>query len=308
MVIKKVIVTGATGFIGGWLVRELLSNDIMVYGIGTKIEKMQEFAANENFVPIVSTFETYCDLPGMIKDRDIDVFFHLAWTGGFTLALRDYKLQMQNATYAADAVLIAKQMRCKKFVYAGTYNQFEIQNFLKSDEFEPRYTCIYSTGKTAASLLCRTLAYNEGIEYSAALIPMPYGKYNYSKQLVNVVLDSLNKGKCPKLVEGNNKYDLVYVGDIARALISIGEKGKNQKEYYVGHRKLKTFKEWMLSVRDVVAPNLDLRFGEYKDNQNIDYSMIDLDALYRDTGFECTAEFDSTILEAAAWVKHLEWE
>lgn len=306
--IKKVIVTGATGFIGGWLVRELLSNGVVVYGVGTRAEGMKEFILNENFIPVIATFETYTDLPYIIKDRDVDIFYHFAWAGGFTSAIKDYKLQMQNAAYAADAVLIAKELGCKKFIYAGTYNQFEIQNFLNSDTFEPRYTCIYSTGKTAANLLCRTLAYNIGIEYSAGLIPMPYGKYNYSKQLTNIVLDSLNKGKAPKLVEGNNTYDLVYVGDIAKAFIAIGEKGKDQKEYYVGHRKLKTFKEWMIGIRDVIAPCIDLKFGEFKDHQNIDYSMIDLEALYKDTGYECAAEFRSTILEAAEWVKQLGWE
>lgn len=303
--IKRAVVTGATGFIGGWLVRELLAQGTFVYGVGSNENKMQEFALYENFRPIIASFDTYNELHQMIDDKDIDVFFHLAWAGGFTSAIRNYRLQMENAVHAADAVMIAKEMSCKKFVYAGTYNQYEIRNFLKSEDFEPRYTCIYSTGKTAASLLCRTLAFNEGLEYSAALIPMPYGRYNLSRQLVNVVLDSLNNGISPKLVEGNNTYDLVYVGDIARALIAIGEKGKNQKEYYVGHRKLKTFREWMMDIRDVVAPDVELRFGEFKDNQNIDYSIIDLDALYNDTGFECTADFESTMLEAAAWVREI---
>lgn len=308
MMLKRAVVTGATGFLGGWLVRELLSNNIMVYGVGTQTENMQEFLSDENFIPVIATFETYKDLPHIIMEKNIDIFYHFAWEGGFTSALRDYKLQMKNAVYAADTVLIAKEMQCKKYVYAGTYNQFEIQNFLSSETFEPRYTCIYSTGKTAASLLCRTLAFNIGIEYSAGLIPMPYGKYNYSRQLANIVLDSLNKGKAPKLVEGNNMYDLVYVGDIAKAFVAIGKKGRDQKEYYVGHRKLKTFREWMIEIRDIIAPYTDLKFGEFEDYQKIDYSTIDLEALYKDTGFECTAEFRSTILEAAEWVKQLGWQ
>lgn len=67
---------------------------------------------------------------------------------------------MQNAAYAGDALVAAKEIECNKFVHAGTYNEYEIRNFLATESFEPRYTCIYSTGKTAADLICRILAYD----------------------------------------------------------------------------------------------------------------------------------------------------
>lgn len=303
----KVIITGVTGFFGGCLARKLLSEGVTVYGVARSESKLNEFKSYTNFIPVIASLDRFLELPGIIMDRDFDIFYHFAWEGGFTSAIRDYRLQMQNAGYAGDAVVAAREMRCKKFVYSGTYNQFEVMNFLATDGFQPRWTCIYAAAKTSAGLICRTLAYNLGIGYSAGLVPMPYGKYNYSRQLANVVIDSLNKGTAPKLVEGSNTYDLVYIGDIVDAFIAIGEKGINQREYYVGHRKLKAFKEWMMDVRDVIAPDVELKFGEYKDNQQINYDEIDLDALYRDTEFECKANFKETILETAEWVRSLGW-
>jgi len=52
--------------------------------------------------------------------------------------------------------------------------------------------------QAAGGLICRTLAYNLGMYYTAGLIPMPYGENNYSKQLVNVVIDALNRGEIPQ--------------------------------------------------------------------------------------------------------------
>lgn len=304
---RKVIITGVTGFFGSYLSNKLLSEGVIVYGVARNRKKMDEFKNYSNFIPIIVSFDEFLELPQIIKDRDVDVFYHFAWEGGYTSAIRDYKLQMRNASYAGDAIVAAKEIGCKKFVYSGTYNQFEIISILESDRVDPRWTCIYGAGKTAASIICKTLAFNLKIEYSAGLVPMPYGKYNYSRQLANVVIDSLNKGITPKLVEGNNYYDFVYIGDIVNAFVALGEKGVNQREYYVGHRKLKTFKEWITDIRNIIAPNIELKFGEYKDNQQIDYDKIDLDALYRDTGFECKADFKETILEVSDWVKNLAW-
>lgn len=300
---KKVAITGSCGFLGSALTKTMLSKGIIVYGIDRNKDKLDAIHHN-NFVPIIADFQQYEKLPEKIQDNEIDVFYHLAWAGGFTTAIKDYKLQMTNAGYAGDALMASYKIGAKKFVYANTYNQYEIVNFLESDNFEPRYTCIYATGKTAAGLICRTLAHNLGMEYSAGLIPMPYGENNYSKQLVNVVISHLNNNESPKLVEGNNLYDLVYVQDIIDALIAIGEKGKDKKEYYIGHRKLKPFKQWMIEIRDVIAPSVALKFGEYKDTQQIDYTKVDLDALFRDTGWACHYTLEDKIKSTAEWVKN----
>ena len=300
---NNVIITGANGFLGGALARKLLKNGCKVIAIGTNEKQLAELCKYGNCVPIVASFDNYNNLPKLITGRDIDIFYHFAWAGGFTTAIKDYKLQLLNAGYAGDAVIAAHEIGVKKFVYANSYNQYEIANFLTAETFEPRYTCIYAAGKTAASLICRTLAYNLGIQYSAALVPMPYGENNYSKLLVNVVISSFNNGVAPKLVEGNNLYDLVYIDDIADAFVAIGESGKHMKEYYVGHRKLKTFREWITLIRDNIAPEICLKFGEYRDNQQIDYSKVDLELLFKDTGYECKADFNETIIRTADWVR-----
>ena len=53
-------------------------------------------------------YADYEKLPEMIKDTGADVFYHLAWAGGFTTAIRDYKLQMRNAAFAGDALTAAR--------------------------------------------------------------------------------------------------------------------------------------------------------------------------------------------------------
>ncbi len=304
---KKVIITGAGGFIGGALARRLLSKNTVVYGIDLDADRMKRFAEYSNFIPIEADFTKYNLISQKIND-DIDVFYHFAWQGGFSPdALKDYTIQLNNAIAASEAVNQASKIGCKKYVFAGSCNEYEVIPYIHSTDIKPRYACVYSVSKLASELIGKTYSYNCGMEYCSGMIAMPYGENNTARNLSNIVISQLCKGISPKLIEGNNLYDLIYVDDVAEAFIAIGEKGHNMTEYYVGHRNLKTFKELINEIGQILSPKTELQFGTYKVASNLDYSKFDLDALYNDTGFECKANFKESILKTAEWVKTLNW-
>ena len=228
-----------------------------------------------------------------------DVMYHCAFVGGFgSEALRNYDLQLRNTMLACDATALALRLKVCKFVLASTVNTVELRSFIGKENFIPRNTCIYSTGK----LIGKTLARSGGMAFCTAQVAMPYGEGNGAKTLPNIVMEQLMTGVRPKLIEGENLYDLVYIADVAGALCAIGEKGQTFRDYYVGHRKLDTFRNWISRMRDVLAPGAELGFGEYPDAPALDYSKIDLDSLYRDTGFSCDSDFEDSIRSTAEWL------
>lgn len=300
---KRVVITGASGFLGGALTLRLLRKGVLVYGVGADEKGLQRFSKFKNFIPIVAEFKNYPALTEMISEQEFDVFFHFAWQGVFGDSFKDYALQLENARYACEALMQATRLKSRKFVLAGTYNEFEVKGFMDDISYKPRYTCIYACSKLASELMCRTLAYQNDICYNAGLICMVYGENNYSEMLPNVVFRQLLKGEEPRLIQGGNYYDLVYVDDVAGAFEAIGENGVNHQSYYIGHRNLRTFRELLCDVRDIVNPDIKLHFGAFQDTSSMDYSRIDLDALYRDTGFECRADFKDSILKTVEWLR-----
>ncbi|WP_369283542.1 NAD-dependent epimerase/dehydratase family protein [Oscillibacter sp. GMB15532] len=306
MEIKTAVVTGVSGFIGKNLAKKLLSQGTKVYGVCTKIEKVSDLLENPKFICILTTFEQYSVLLERIHEP-VDVWFHFAFQGGFGGEnLRNYCLQLDNAKYTCSSVELASTLKVKKFIFASTVNELESLGYLNNGFTAPRFTCIYSAGKIATEIIGKTIAVHSGIDFISGLIAMPYGTPNYANSLPNVVMKQLNSGLIPQLISGNNLYDLIYIDDLVDAFIAMGSEGHNLKSYYVGHRTLKTFRELITAMRDAVAPKSHLNFGAYPDAPELDYSMIDLDALYRDTGFECHADFKESILKTAAWLKEAE--
>lgn len=305
---RKVIICGVTGLLGMSLAKRLLEQNIFVVGIGRNEDKLRELSKAPNFCGIRLEFREYKNLSEYLpKAHKYDVVYYFSWSGGFLPnALQNYTLQSNNVIAACDFFVGLEKINVKKYIYVGTVNEIEIQQCLKQiDTFQLRGTCIYSSAKLTAEIMTRTLAQRRHLEYCTGLVPMVYGKENYSKQLFNVVIDKLIRGISPELIEGTNLYDLVYVEDVSGAFEAIGKYGKNGKRYYIGHRQLKTFKKWMEDVRDVVAPDVHMNFGAYKDPLNLDYSFLDLDLLYKDTGYVCNYDFAKSIQETVTWYKSI---
>ena len=298
---RRAVVTGASGFIGRALTKRLLAEGWQVYAVVRSPEAMADLPG-EGLTVIKAELGEYDLLSERIGARGFDVFFHLAWEGTFGDSFRDYHRQMKNAAFAGDALMAAVELKAARFILAETIVELEAKHYMMQDGGQPRVSCIYGTAKAAASMVCRTLAYQNGMAFNGAVLASVYGDGDRSGMIQNVLIRALQRGESPKLVSGENLYDWIYVDDVARALIAIAEKGRPDKTYYVGHRELQTFESLVSRTRDIVAPEAELTFGTLEDKTVTDYSLIDREALYRDTGFECRADFAESIQKTAAWL------
>ena len=296
---KKAVVTGASGFIGRALTERLLVDGWTVYAV---VRDASRIEAREGLCVIQAAMADYGRLDALANERNFDAFFHLAWDGTFGESFRDYHRQMKNAAYAGDALLAAVRLGAKRFVYVGTIVELEAKHYMLSDGGQPRVSCIYGTAKAAGEMLCKTLAYQNGMTFNAAILASVYGDGDRSGMVQNVLIRALQRGESPKLVSGGNLYDWIYVEDVAAGLVSVAERGKADKTYYIGHRRLQTFEELVTRTRDILSPGTELAFGTLEDTTATDWSLIDRDALWQDTGFECMADFEESIKKTARWL------
>ena len=298
---EKVIITGADGFIGHCVTKHLLNRGCEVYGIGIDESKMDDLKSDHLHF-IKAYFEDYANITDKLP-VGADCFFHFAWKGIFGEPFKDYSLQMNNAKFACDAVMMAINLKCRKFVLASTINVLEARHYMRVDSIKPRYANIYAMSKLSAEMIGKTLAYQNGIEFNCGLIPTIYGEGNKSDTLINILISNLLKGQPSDLIPYDDLFDIIYVEDVAEAFCYIGEKGCNQKTYYIGHNKPRKIGSIVDEIVQVVNKEGVVSFGKYPIVNGINFELIDMYALEKDTGFTPSFSIKESIKKTADWMK-----
>lgn len=298
---KTAIVTGATGFIGGQFVKYLLTQNYQVYAIVRNPDKMK--FDHPKLKVIQADFSEYKNLYQHIESADY--FYHFAWNGAYGQDTTDYKIQLDNVYFTCEALYQAIKMNCKKFILAGTVAELEILEHIENNVCRPRGTCIYAAAKLNAEMMCKTIAIANNIEFNCGLFANIVGPGDCSQRSTNFILNKFLNGEAPKLVEGVAKNDWLYIDDAVRLINAMGEQGKNMKTYYIGHTNLWSLKEIITKARDIVAPEVKLKFGELPDSFITNYKYISTTELYEDTGVKAEYPFDVAMKKTAEWVRGL---
>lgn len=300
---KTAIVSGANGFIGKHLVRYLLSKDVFVYAVVTNKVDLQDLLC-PNLSIIEAFFSDYNILLTKI-DRQPDVFFHVAWQG-VNDSHSDYSLQLNNAIFAGKTFEIAEKLFCKKFVLASTINVLETKKIISQNEISKplRFNLNYSMAKLSGEMICKVLAAkSKTTSFNTVYLSMVYGPNSFALTVQNVVMLKLIHGESPDLIKGEGLYDLIYIDDVVKGFEAVAKKGKNNKSYYLGHLKLRTFKEIFTDIGTIINKNIPLRFGSYPIDNYIDFSLINTDDILLDCGFEPTSDFEESIRVTVEWLK-----
>lgn len=303
---KKAIVTGANGFIGTAVCKELVSQGVEVIAIVRHLnETISSMAENKKIRIIYSDISNFGKLTELIPDRDIDVLYHFAWVGSAGPLRGDADVQINNVKYTCDTVKACAEMKCKQFVFAASIMEYEIE-VMMATEVTPSNNSIYCSAKVAADYMARTIAGNLGVDYIRAVISNIYGPGELSSRLVNTSLRKMLNGEHCAFSAGEQMYDFIYITDAAKIFSAIGEKGKANRTYYIGSQNPRPLKEFLLAMRDCVDPNIQIGLGELPFNGiSLTYKEFDINAVKTDTGFVPEVCFKDGIDNTITWLQEV---
>lgn len=308
---KKVIVTGATGFVGSWLVKELLTHGIEVIAVVRENSCNLDRIQDERIRIVPCNLERISEISSLIPDKDIDAVYHLAWQGVSDDDIRNADIQMNNVKATLDLINVLPELGCNTFIGAGSLHESESYYEMQEDKIITNLGYMYKAAKISAHWMGKALAGSKNIRFFWPIISNTYGVGEKSKRLVNTIIRKVFVGESPALSAGMQNYDFVYISDVAKAFYLIGEKGIDGTNYFIGSGQVKKLRDYLEVVGNIANQvnnsSIQLGFGEIKSNVvYLPEEVFSIETLCRDTGFQIEVPFEEGIFQTVKWIKENE--
>lgn len=300
---KKVLVTGADGFIGRNLVNGLLAKNIEVYAVvypghniyGINFEKrlhVLEIDLNEG----LNYIEEF--------PNEIDVMYHLAWIGVQPEKRDDIDIQIKNIEVTMNCMKIANIKNYKKIICPGSTNEYLYYGKLINKYAVPCPNNAYGATKIALRYLCESFARKNKIDFVYTILTGVYAADRKDNNVIFYTIEKLLKKEKPLLTKLEQLWDYVYIDDVVGALIAVGQKGRNGEVYAIGHGDNWELKKYIEIIRNKIDPDLPLGIGEIPYNEErLPSSCIDLSQIETDTGFKPEIDFETGITKVIKKLK-----
>lgn len=304
---KKVMITGATGFIGSWVVKEMRRQGVEVIAVIRENAGVKGQLFGDDVRIVCCDMKNYERLPTLVADRDIDVVFHFAWDGVSGERTKSSSIQLTNLQATLDLIKAMSEMHCGTFIGSGSLH--EIESFYEMQENGPisNLGYMYKASKLAAHWMGKALAGSLNIRFFWPVVVNAYGEGEMSQRLVNSVIRSVIKGESPKLSAGKQNYDFLHIADVAHAFYLIAEKGIDGTNYIIGSGKAKPLREYLEIVgkiaNEAMGADIPLGFGQVTSNVVcLPESVFSISQLVKDTGFAPTISFEEGVKRTVGWI------
>jgi nucleoside-diphosphate-sugar epimerase len=228
---KRILLTGAAGFIGSRTGEVLLEKGFHVVGIDSMNDyydvRMKEFRLkalkkHANFTFLKCNIEDNAALTRIFKKHSFDAVMNLAARAGVRYSMENPHVYMStNGQGTLNLLEHCRAHKVKKFILASTSSLYAGQK-MPFAEMLPVNTPIspYAASKKAAEVMAYTYHYLYGIDVSILRYFTVYGPAGRPDMSVFRFIRWIDEGKPIELFgDGTQSRDFTYVDDIARGTV-----------------------------------------------------------------------------------------
>ena len=244
----KILVTGASGFIGSFIVEEALRRDMEVWAAVRK-SSSRKYLTDERINFIELNLSSEDDLRQQLAGYEFEFVVHAA---GATKCLhkRDFFKTNTDGTINLVNALITLKMPIKRFVYLSSLSIFgairETSPYLEIEESDiPRPNTVYGKSKLLAEKFLDTI----GNDFPYVIL-RPTGVYGPREKDYFMMAKTI-KGHIDFSV-GFKHQDItfIYVQDLVQAVFLTFNRGKNGRKYFLSDGNVYNSTEFSNYIHD----------------------------------------------------------
>jgi CDP-glucose 4,6-dehydratase len=226
------LVTGARGFVGGWLAKALLERGDAVVSFDRRRTSERPSAAGmlgieERLVQVEGDLCDGAEVERVLRENEIDTVFHLA-AETIVSAVRDSPVQGFESNVRGTWTLLQAclEQGVERVVFASSDKAYGAHEELPyREDFPLQPTAPYEASKAAADLIARSYWHSYGLPIAVTRFANVYGggDLNFSRLIPEAVSAALS-GRAPVLrSDGSPERDFLYVEDAAAAYLVIAD-------------------------------------------------------------------------------------
>ena len=256
---KRILITGITGYIGSNLARELLA-DCQVYGLAREPVRTGYIADIQDRIQLLPFDGSYVSMDAALRQARPELVYHLAthYTGAHG-ADETPRMIASNVTMGAYLLEAMAAAGSPPLVCAST-----VMAHYQGEEYRPLN--LYAATKRAFSDLLDYYTDAGLLRAVTLILSDTYGPNDHRPKVLNLIKRAVRNGEAMALSDGQQDYDAVYIDDVVQAFRLAGEQllegaWRNEKFQVVPEEPL-TLRETVELMLRVNGLTLDAGWGQ----------------------------------------------
>ena len=291
---KKILITGASGFIGSHLCHRLINMEAELYAVSRDEQK------DDKITWIHGDLSDLQFVDKAISSIEPDTVFHLA---SYVLGSRAMEVVIptfeSNLVSTLNILKIASEVKCRRIILTGSLEE----SLSDSKEIVPQAP--YAAAKLAASAYARMFHALYETPVTIAKLFMVYGPDQKDlKKLIPYLILSLLRGEDPRFSSGTRLVDWIYVDDVVTGLIAVAEhENVEGKTIDIGSGKLTSIRDIVLKVYELMERKEKPIFGDLEDRPMEKEVVADIGKSKQVIHWEPMFSLENGLTETIAWYR-----
>lgn len=297
------IVTGANGFVGSHLVRELTANGASVTAV---VRRDADTWRLDELVPRIRVVRADLDQlqPSGVQRQlgRAELVYHLA-AAGTNQAEHDPDVMLNANVIGTYQVLeMTRRVGAKRLVCAGTGFEYGVvSNASETSELRP--ISVYAATKAAASLVAHASARRDGLSVVTLRTFSVYGPGQARHFVIPYATVRALAGRPIQLTGATQLRDFLYVDDAVRAYLRAGDVQQASGETYnIGSGREVTVRDVVAKIVSLSASSSEVVLGARPYSQHeLWASSANIEKAERDLGWRPEISLSDGLEQTIAW-------
>ena len=293
---KKIIITGATSFIGLNMIKRFLDDGYFVYAVvRPDPSKYKQLPKSSHLKIIELEMQDYAQLDKKINDS-CDVYFSLAWNGTRGAQRDDRDLQESNYKYSIKALEAASRLGCRLIFSAGSQAEYGLCTDYVSEFDLSNPVTWYGKYKLKYYEDAFSFCEHRSIDFKEPRFFSLYGANDFNGTMIlDILRKMLNDEPCD-LTECIQMWDFLHIDDAIDGLKLLMEKPCENGIYNFGSGICRPLRDFIEFMYDLSGSKSKLNFGviPYPSTGMVNV-MPDIKKLRKEVGFIPKVDFSDGI-------------